>query len=123
MASNNADCVFDEVLLISSARNKLHIIAPSLNSKSEVFLLYIVNPVTSDGSTSGVNCILLYFKDIALESASASDVFPTPGISSISTCPSAIKAVITSTITSSLPTITFLTSSIILCTASFPVIF
>jgi len=49
------------------------------------FWLNTDTPVISDGRRSGVNCILLkeQFKDLARDFTSV--VFPTPGISSIST--------------------------------------
>ena len=112
IASRSADCVFDDVLLISSARNRLHITAPSLNSNSWVLALYIENPITSDGSTSVVNCILFCLSAMDLENASASVVLPTPGISSISICPFARTAIITFSMISSLPFTAFLTSCI-----------
>ena len=46
----------------------------------------------SEGITSGVNCIRFSFRLSTLEKARAMVVFPTPGISSISTCPPARTA-------------------------------
>jgi len=107
---NRADCVLGDVLLISSARSTLHMVAPCLNSNCPVCLLYIEKPVISDGITSGVNCILLYSRPNAFANACAIVVLPTPGISSRSTCPPAIIAIYTLQITSSFPITDFLTS-------------
>ena len=107
---NNADCVFGDVLFISSARSRLHIAAPCLNSNFPVCLLYIENPVISDGITSGVNCTLLHLSPNALANACAIVVFPTPGISSNRTCPPTIIAIYTLHMTSSFPITDFLTS-------------
>ena len=57
--SSKADCVFADVRLISSPKSIFVKTAPGLNSNSPVDLLYIVNPVISEGIVSGVNCILL----------------------------------------------------------------
>ena len=110
ITSKSADCVLGDVLFISSARSRLHIAAPCLNSNLPVCLLYIENPVISDGITSGVNCILLYLSPSAFANACAIVVLPTPGISSNNTCPPAIIAIYTLHITSSFPMTDFLTS-------------
>ena len=55
IASRSADCVLGEVLLISSARIMRCMMAPSLYSNSPVFILRTTEPVTSEGSVSGVN--------------------------------------------------------------------
>ena len=74
----------------------------------------------SPGKRSGVNCTRenLAFKDFA--SALANFVLPVPGTSSNSTCPSAIKAVRRSSVTSSFPTRTFWILFCILDANSFP---
>ena len=56
----------------------------------------MVNPTTSDGITSGVNWMRLYERLVARESATANEVLPTPGTSSIRTCPPASMASIKS---------------------------
>ena len=54
----------------------------------------MLRPVTSDGSKSGVNCILLNVPSIDLARDLAKTVLPVPGVSSSRTCPPAIIAVI-----------------------------
>ena len=103
----SADCVFGEVLLSSSASTILFITGPGTTSKSPVFVLYMDRPVISDGIVSGVHWILA--KESASESESdfARVVFPTPGTSSISTCPPHKRAVISLSTVSLFPTIRF----------------
>ena len=112
ITSSSADCVFEEVRLISAARKRFVSAAPLLYSNSPVFLLSAIKPVRSEGSTSGVNCTRLYSSDSAFESASARVVLPTPGMSSISTWPPASTESSTFIIMSSLPMITFFISRI-----------
>ncbi|MPM52843.1 hypothetical protein SDC9_99607 [bioreactor metagenome] len=77
---------------------------PSLNSKLPVLELYTDIPVISEGSKSGVNCILLKLhpKDFAM--ACTRVVFPTPGTSSISTWPLLSMATTIFSITLRFPT-------------------
>ena len=56
ITSRSADCVFGEVRLISSARNRLHMIVPGWYTNCPVSFWYMLNPTISAGSTSGVNC-------------------------------------------------------------------
>ena len=108
ITSRSADCVLGDVLLISSARKRLHITAPGLYTNLFVALSYIVNPVMSPGNTSGVNCILLFSSPIAFANARAMVVFPTPGTSSMSIFPPAIIDAIILATHMSFPTTTFL---------------
>src|SRR5699024_3254369 len=87
--SNNDDCVLGDVRFTSSAKTILPKIGPGRNSKSSVFGLYIETPVISDGNRSGVNCILLNSQSSDLANDRTSIVLPTPGTSSINTCPRA----------------------------------
>src|SRR4051812_32011990 len=63
----------------------------------------MLEPMTSEGSRSGVNWIRRNEQSILAARARASRVLPTPGTSSISTCPSASRATTASLITSALP--------------------
>ena len=63
----------------------------------------MLEPRTSEGSKSGVNWIRLNEQSMLAAIARASKVLPTPGTSSIKTCPSASKATTASLITSGLP--------------------
>ena len=105
-----ADWVLGDVLLISSASRILQSAAPALYSNLLVARLYILKPTISDGITSGVNCTLLHLSPSVSANASAIVVFPTPGISSMRTCPLARIAIIILQITSSLPTTLFFIS-------------
>ena len=93
MASSSADCVFGEVRFISSASRMLVITSPARYSKRFSSLSNMVKPVISDAMTSGVNCALRKLRPVARPSAIASVVLPTPGTSSMSTCPCASIAV------------------------------
>ena len=55
MASRSAACVFGGALLISSDRSRLQKIGPGLNVNSPFFASYMLVPVMSAGSKSGVN--------------------------------------------------------------------
>ncbi len=84
MASSRADWTFGGVLFISSARTMFENTGPSLNSIFLVSGLKTIFPVTSEGSISGVNCILLNCKPRCLENSDASIVLASPGTLSIS---------------------------------------
>src|SRR5664279_4608627 len=107
MHSNNADCVFGDARLISSATTMFAKIGPARNSKREVCRSYTLTPVTSLGIRSGVNCTRLTVESTVLASALASTVLPVPGTSSISKCPSESTATMASLITSALPSSTW----------------
>ena len=81
-----------------------------LISHKDYCLLYTSYPVMSEGSTSGVNCILLYSIPSTCEKASAIVVFPTPGISSSSMWPPAKIVIRAFASTWSLPTTAFFSS-------------
>src|SRR6266508_2922828 len=106
MHSSSADCVLGDARLISSPTTRLANTAPGLNSKSRVSWLYTLTPVTSDGSRSGVNWMRRTEQSIDRASALASIVLPTPGTSSIKTCPSASRAMRARRTTSGLPSMT-----------------
>src|SRR5918994_3700407 len=91
IASSSADCVFGEARLISSTSRTFAKTGPGRNSNSFTRWLKTFTPVTSEGSRSGVNWIRE--KGTSSERASdfASIVLPTPGKSSMITCPSAIR--------------------------------
>src|SRR5712692_5125954 len=69
----------------------------------------MLTPVTSAGSRSGVNCSRSKAQPRERDSDLASMVLPTPGTSSISTCPRLSMAITHSSISASLPTSTRLT--------------
>ena len=79
MTSSSADCVLGEVRLISSASAIWHMMAPGWNSISPVLKFTIVKPVTSLGTTSGVNWMRLKSRSSAFERPRAKVVLPTPG--------------------------------------------
>ena len=81
----------------------LHITAPSRNSKSPVLRLKMLYPVMSEAVTSGVNCTLPNVRPELFERALASVVLPTPGMSSIITCPPASRAQRSRTVSRRLP--------------------
>ena len=91
MHSSRADCVFGEARLISSPSTTLANTAPGRNSKSPRSWLNTFTPVMSVGSMSGVNWMRRNEQSIDRAIALASIVLPTPGTSSISRWPSAIK--------------------------------
>ena len=66
---------------------------PGLNSNSRRSWLNALTPVMSLGSRSGVNWMRRTEQSVDRASALASIVLPTPGTSSISTCPSASRTV------------------------------
>ena len=72
----------------------------------------MLDPSTSEGSKSGVNWIRRKEQSILAAMARARSVLPTPGTSSIRTCPSASRATTASRITSGLPRTTSPTFSI-----------
>ena len=118
--SSRPACVRGVALFISSARSILVNTGPFLNTKSFSLRLNTLIPVISLGRRSGVNCILEkpILSDFAKDLASL--VFPVPGTSSISTCPSARSAVSRYFMTASLPTITFPIFSVILSLKTCP---
>src|SRR5688572_16594219 len=91
IASSSAAWVFGEARLISSTSRTFANTGPGRNSNSFERWLKTLTPVTSEGSRSGVNWIRE--KGTSSERASdfASIVLPTPGKSSMITCPSAIR--------------------------------
>ena len=76
---------------------------PGVKIISPVFWLYMFMPTMSDGSRSGVNCTRTMPQPSTAERAFTSVVLPTPGMSSISTCPPANRLVSTRRICSPLP--------------------
>ena len=103
ITSRSAACVLLEVRLISSARRRLHITAPGRYMNWPVCFSYMVNPVTSDGTTSGVNWIRLNSIPIRRLRASAVVVFPTPGTSSRRMWPLASTAMMILSVTAFFP--------------------
>jgi hypothetical protein len=67
----------------------------------------MLNPMMSDGITSGVNWTRLYTPPTLFESAATSFVLPTPGTSSMRTCPRDNSAAISFTIVVRFPIMTF----------------
>ena len=84
ITSSNADCVFGDARLISSAITMFANTGPGWNSNSRDAWLKIVTPVTSDGSRSGVNWIRRHAPRTTAATARANVVLPTPGTSSTS---------------------------------------
>src|SRR5438876_3693518 len=74
-------------------------------------------PVTSLGKRSGVNWIRLNVQPIERAIALVRTVLPTPGTSSINTCPRQMTAIRLNATDSPLPTITFSTFPTTRCTA------
>ena len=101
MHSSRPDWVFGEARLISSTRTTLAKTGPGWNSKLAVRWLKTLVPTMSAGSRSEVHCTRAYSASRERASARASAVLPTPGASSISTCPSANRATIRSRTTRS----------------------
>ena len=96
-------------------------IGPGLNSNWRSSWLYALTPVMSLGSKSGVNWTRRTEQSIDLASALASCVFPTPGTSSIRTCPSASSTVSASRTAPGLPVMTVCTAAltcVATCTSS-----
>ena len=89
--------------MISSARMISLNTGPFTTLNSAFPASYIVVPVISVGSVSGVNCILEKPASTDYASAFAKVVLPTPGTSSKRTCPPASKATKTLLITVSFP--------------------
>src|SRR5436305_5117348 len=96
MHSSRPDCVFGGARLISSTSTRFANTGPGLNSKRPSRWLYTLEPTTSAGSRSDVHWTLAYAASMDRDSARTSAVLPTPGWSSISTCPSAMRATSTS---------------------------
>jgi len=92
--------------LISSPTTMFAKTGPGLNSNSRCSWLNALTPVMSLGSRSGVNWIRCTAHWVDRPSALASMVFPTPGTSSISTCPSASRTVRASRTASGFPSMT-----------------
>ncbi len=113
MHSSSADCVLGEARLISSPSTRLAKIGPGLNSNSRSSWLKALTPVMSLGSRSGVNWTRRTEQSIDRASALASSVLPTPGTSSISTCPSASSTVRASLTACGLPAMTLSTAALI----------
>src|SRR4051812_9438510 len=95
MHSSSPDCVFGEARLISSTSTTFANTGPGRNSNRFSRWLKTLVPTTSAGSRSAVHWMRAYSASTERASALASAVFPTPGLSSISTCPSASRATIT----------------------------
>ena len=93
MTSSSADWVFGEARLISSASTIVAKIGPLWKVNWLLRWSKIVTPVTSLGSRSGVNCTRLFVPWMELAIALASEVFPVPGKSSSSRCPSETRQV------------------------------
>ena len=89
--------------------------APSTRRVSPVRRSISVKPVTSEGVRSGVNWMRRKESPSAAASARTSVVFPTPGTSSISTCPPHSSAVRIRSTASPLPTTARATTSRMLC--------
>lgn len=106
MHSSSADWVLGEARLISSPTTMLAKIAPGRNSNVRVSWLNTLTPVMSLGSRSGVNWMRRMGLSIERASALASMVLPTPGMSSMSRCPSASSTVTAVRTTSLLPSMT-----------------
>src|SRR6476659_5508807 len=104
ITSRNADWVFGEARLISSASTMEAKIGPGWNSKAPTDWSKMVTPVTSDGSRSGVNWIRDVVPWMVAASALASVVLPVPGTSSSSRWPSETRQINDSLIASGLPT-------------------
>ena len=111
MASRSAACVFGGARLISSPSSRLQKTGPGRNSKLAVRWSKTDEPVTSEGSRSGVNCTRPKRRPVAVANERAMSVLATPGTSSSRTCPSASSASSTSSRTSRLPTTARSTSS------------
>ena len=106
IASRSAACVLGLARLISSPTNTLVNTAPGLKTNSEVPRSQIDTPVMSEGRRSGVDCTRLKVQSIEVASDLASSVFPTPGTSSMRTCPSAMRHRSSRSIASRLPRMT-----------------
>src|SRR5919199_6333396 len=91
MHSSSAACVFGEARLISSTSRMFVNTGPGRNSNSCERWLKTLTPVTSDGSRSGVNWRRENEQSTERASAFASIVLPTPGKSSMISCPSATR--------------------------------
>src|SRR3954447_7217196 len=95
MHSRRPDCVLGEARLISSTSTTFANTGPGRNSKRFSRWLKTFVPTTSAGSRSAVHWMRAYSASTERASARARAVFPTPGLSSISTCPSASSDTIT----------------------------
>src|SRR6476661_2215852 len=104
ITSSNADCVFGDARLISSASTMDAKTGPGWNSKAPTDWSKMVTPVTSDGSRSGVNWIREVVPEMVAASALASVVLPVPGTSSSNRCPSETRQINDSLMASGLPT-------------------
>src|SRR5215204_6902994 len=101
MHSSSPDCVFGDARLISSTRTTLANTGPGWNSKPALRWLKTLVPTRSAGRRSEVHWTRAYSASSERASERASAVLPTPGASSISTCPSASSATIRSRTTRS----------------------
>ena len=79
---------------------------PARNSNSVDPWLKTDTPVTSDGKRSGVNWMRFQVSSTVAAMARAREVFPVPGTSSMSRCPSARRQMTACLMTSSLPWMT-----------------
>lgn len=84
---------------------------PGRNSNSEVLWLKTLDPVTSEGRTSGVNWMRRNVEPRAAANERASRVLPTPGTSSSNAWPRQSTAMSSQSRASSLPTTTDATAS------------
>jgi len=98
---------FAGALFISSASTILANIGPMEMVKFPVRALYILVPVKSAGSRSGVNCMRENFVAIVFASTFIARVFARPGTPSRSTWPRASSPISRPFIMPSCPTITF----------------
>src|SRR3954469_3933716 len=89
MHSSRPDWVFGLARLISSTSTTFANTGPGRNSKRASRWLKTLVPTTSAGSRSAVHWMRAYSASTLRARARASAVLPTPGLSSISTCPSA----------------------------------
>src|SRR3954466_15413029 len=96
MHSSRPDWVFGLALLISSTSTTFANTGPGRNSNRASRWLKTLVPTTSAGSRSAVHWMRAYSASTLRASARARAVLPTPGLSSISTCPSATTLTSTS---------------------------
>src|SRR4051794_28356462 len=95
MHSRRPDWVFGEARLISSTSTTFANTGPGRNSNRFSRWLNTFVPTTSAGSRSAVHWMRAYSASIERASALARAVLPTPGLSSMSTWPSASRATTT----------------------------
>ena len=116
--SRRADCTFGGVRLISSARRIFVKIGHFRVINSDFCGRYISFPVRSDGRRSGVNETRLVSRPRTLASVRIVFVFPSPGTPSMSACPHENTVIMSFSISSSCPMISFFTSFFIAVSVS-----